>query len=81
MLGRAIVHVLSGRLLTAAARVRSQIRSCVIYGGHSGTGEGFLRVLRFPLSIIISQAAPYSLKSSCRPKLYRLNTILTSAIK
>jgi hypothetical protein len=44
------------QLPTAAAWVRSQIRSCEIRGGQSGTGAGFLRVLRLPLPIII----PYS---------------------
>jgi hypothetical protein len=43
---------------TAAARVRSQIRSCEICGGQSGTGAGFLRVLRFPLPILIPPTAP-----------------------
>jgi hypothetical protein len=33
----------------------------MIYGGQSVTGVGFLRVLRFPLSIIIPTTAPYSL--------------------
>jgi hypothetical protein len=45
---------------TAAARVRSQVRSCGIYGGQSGTGAGFPRVLRFPLPILIPPTAPYS---------------------
>jgi hypothetical protein len=43
---------------TAAARVRSQVRSCGISGGQSGTGAGFLRVLRFPLPILIPPTAP-----------------------
>jgi hypothetical protein len=43
---------------TAAARVRSQVRSCGFCGGQSGTGVGFLRVLRFPLPILIPPTAP-----------------------
>jgi hypothetical protein len=38
-------------LPTAAARVRVRA-ACGICGGQSGTGPGFLRVLRFPLPII-----------------------------
>jgi hypothetical protein len=44
--------------LTAAARVPSKIRSCGIRGGQSGTGAGFLRILWFPLPIIIPPMAP-----------------------
>jgi hypothetical protein len=47
--GRAAAQAVSGRLPTAAARVQARVRSCGICGGQSGTGEGFLRVLRFPL--------------------------------
>jgi hypothetical protein len=57
--GRAIAQAVSSRLPTAAARVRSQVGSCGICG-QSGTGAGFLRVLRFPLPILISTTAPYS---------------------
>jgi hypothetical protein len=39
-------------LPTAAARVRVRA-ACGICGGQSGTGPGFLRVLRFPLPIVI----------------------------
>jgi hypothetical protein len=39
-------------LPTAAARVRVRA-ACGVCGGQSGTGAGFLRVLRFPLPIII----------------------------
>jgi hypothetical protein len=40
------------RLLTAAARVRAQVRSCAICGGQCGNGPGFLRLLLFPLPIV-----------------------------
>jgi hypothetical protein len=38
--------------------------SCGICGGQSGTGAGFLRVLRFPLPIPIPLTAPHSSSSS-----------------
>jgi hypothetical protein len=47
--GRAIVQVVSRRLPTTAARVRAHVKLCGIYGGQSGTGADFLRVLRFPV--------------------------------
>jgi hypothetical protein len=53
---QAVVH----RVLTAAARIRSQIQSCGICCGQSGTGAGFLSVLRFPLPIIIPPNSPDS---------------------
>jgi hypothetical protein len=59
-LGRVIAQAVSRRLPTAAARVRAQIRSCGICGGRSGTGVGFLRVIRFPLPILIPPVAPHS---------------------
>jgi hypothetical protein len=37
-----------------------QVRSCGICGGQSGTGAGFLAVLRFPLPILIPPSAPHS---------------------
>jgi hypothetical protein len=40
--------------------MRTQVWLCGIYGGQSGTGEGFLRVLRFPLPILISPTAPHT---------------------
>jgi hypothetical protein len=62
-IGRAVAQTVSHRLPTAAARVRDLVRSCGICGGQSGTGAGFLRVLWFPLPIILS-IAPQSSSSS-----------------
>jgi hypothetical protein len=58
--GRAIVQAVSRWLPIAAARVRSRVWSIGICGGQSGTGAGFLRVLRFPLPIFIPPIAPQS---------------------
>jgi hypothetical protein len=46
-------------LPTAAARVRVRA-ACGFCGGQSGTGAGFLRVLRFPMPIIIPPISPSS---------------------
>jgi hypothetical protein len=43
--------------------VRARVWSCGICGGQSGAGAGFLRVLRFPLPIVISPIAPQSSSS------------------
>jgi hypothetical protein len=50
-LGRAVAQAVIRWLPTAAARVRVRA-ACGFCGGQSGTGAGFLRVLRFPLQII-----------------------------
>jgi hypothetical protein len=50
----------SHRLPTTAATVRTHDRSCGIYGGQNVTGEDFLRVLQFPLSILFPSTAPHS---------------------
>jgi hypothetical protein len=39
----------------------SNVRSCVIYIGPSSTMAGFIRVLLFPMEILIPQTAPQSL--------------------
>jgi hypothetical protein len=48
------------------ARARPQVMLCGIYGGQSGNGTGFLRVLRFPLPIVIPLTAPHSSSSIIR---------------
>jgi hypothetical protein len=58
--GCAIAQAVSCWLSTAATRVLSQVKSCGICGGQSGVGVGFLRVLRFPLPILIPSTAPQS---------------------
>jgi hypothetical protein len=50
--GRTTAQAVSRGLPTAAARVRAQVRQ-------SGNGAGFLRVLRFPLPILIPPTAPH----------------------
>jgi hypothetical protein len=59
-LGRAIAQAVSRWLRTSAVSVRARVRSCRIFGGERDTGAGFLRVLRFPLPILIPPKAPYS---------------------
>jgi hypothetical protein len=54
------------QLLTAAVRVRVRVCSYRIYGGQSGTWAGFLRELRFPLSIFIPPIASQSSSSIIR---------------
>jgi hypothetical protein len=60
--GHAIAQAFSGQLPTTVALVLSQVRSCGICGGQSGTEAGFLQVLWFPLPtlILIPPTAPHS---------------------
>jgi hypothetical protein len=50
-IGRPVAQVVRRWLPTAATRVRVRA-ACDVCGGQSGTGAGFLRVLRFPPPII-----------------------------
>jgi hypothetical protein len=56
----AIAQTVSRWLPTAPALVRARVWSSGIYGGQSGAGAGFLRVVRFPMSIFIPQNSPSS---------------------
>jgi hypothetical protein len=58
--GRTRAQAGSRRLPTAAIRVQSQVKSYEICCGQSGTGAGFLRVLQFPLPILIPPNVRYS---------------------
>jgi hypothetical protein len=58
--GRVIAEASSRRLLTAAVRIQTKIKSCSIYGGQNFNGTSFLRVLQFPLPIFILANVPYS---------------------
>jgi hypothetical protein len=60
MKGRAIAQAVSRRLPTAATLVRAQVRSWVFVVDKVALGEGFLRLLRFPLPILIPPTAPHS---------------------
>jgi hypothetical protein len=48
----------------AASWVRSKVKSCRIRGGQSGIGTSFLRVLRFPIPIIIIIRVGYNMPNS-----------------
>jgi hypothetical protein len=64
--GLATAQAVSSRLPTAAVRVRSQVRLCGICGGLNGIVVGFLRVLRFPLPVLILPNFPHSSSSTIR---------------
>jgi hypothetical protein len=55
-----MAQAVSRWISTAAARVRARVWSIGICEGQSGSGAGFLRVLRFPLPIFIPQISPSS---------------------
>jgi hypothetical protein len=57
--GRTVAQAVSRWLHTAETRVRV-CAACGICGGQSSTGAGFLRVLQFPLPIIIPPISPSS---------------------
>jgi hypothetical protein len=66
-------RAVSCRLPTARARVRYRVKSCAVCG-HIGAGAGFLRVLRFPLPILIPPTVPRSQSSIIRGWYNRPNS-------
>jgi hypothetical protein len=64
--GRAIAQAVSRWLPTATTRVRAKVKSCGICCGQSGTGGSFIRVLQFPLLILIPPTAQHSSSSITR---------------
>jgi hypothetical protein len=73
LIDRAISSVCR-RLPTAAARIRAQVSSYWICGRQRGTGAGFLRVLQFPLPVLIPPTAPHSSSSIIRVWYNRPNS-------
>jgi hypothetical protein len=55
-----MAQAVSNPLLTAEARVRFGFSPCGVYGGQSGTEAGFLRVIRFILSVSFHHDSSYS---------------------
>jgi hypothetical protein len=64
--GRAMAQAVSHRFPTATGRIRARVRSGGIRSEQSDTGVGFLRVLRFPLPILIPPTTPHSSSSIIR---------------
>jgi hypothetical protein len=58
-LGSAVAEAVSRWLPTSGARVLVRA-ACGVCGGQSGTWAGFLRVLWFPLPIVIPPISPSS---------------------
>jgi hypothetical protein len=58
-IGHTVAQAVSRWLAIPAARVRVRA-ACGVCGGQSGSGAGFLPVLRFPLPVIIQPLSPSS---------------------
>jgi hypothetical protein len=77
-----MAQAVSCRPLTAEARVRARVNPCGICGGQSGSGEGFLRVLRFPLQISFHHCSVfiYHRPMRCAIALTKQHTVTTSVL-
>jgi hypothetical protein len=75
--GNAVARTLSRWLPITAARVLSQVRPCGICE-RSGTGANLLRVLHFPLSIIIPPTEPHSYIIDALQSRYRQRRKITN---
>jgi hypothetical protein len=64
--GRARLQVVSLRRPKAAARIRARVSYCGICGGQSGSGVGFIRVLRFPCQFLFPPTPSHSSSSIVR---------------
>jgi hypothetical protein len=73
-ISHAIAQAVSCRLSTAATQIWVQVRLWGICGGQSSTMAGFLRVLRFPLPILIPPTVPHSSSSIIRGWYNRPNS-------
>jgi hypothetical protein len=56
-------NVVSSWLPPTMAQVRSQVMTYRTYCGKCGSGAGFLRVLGFPVPILVPRTAPHSSSS------------------
>jgi hypothetical protein len=59
--GGARGQAVNRQFLVASARVRSQVRLCMMYGGRSGTRTRYLLVLLFPLPVFSRWETPWNL--------------------
>jgi hypothetical protein len=79
-ISHAVTQEVSRLLLIEVSRVQSQSSLCEIRGGLSRTAAGFVRVLRFPLSILVAPNAPFlsAIISGCYNALFTAEVSMLS---